>query len=251
VHLETASTSIARGLSPFIVTTRQQRDVDLLQSCSDRDSSQREREKEGEGERERERETASSLLVGPDCSEARCATSERGREGIVRSLIDRDPESPQPRGTRGRRTYPRGGGWGKGGESFPSPAWRGPCREFASGANFQSSASNRPWNMSINNYLRRQVVMRMLIRRRYVRRVARRMVVGVRSGMVLMLGLRREQLGRGGRRPRPVVRPVAFIGAIHLQGRISSTQPEESHPAGSTRDDGGPDTVGMITRTTR
>jgi len=84
------------------------------------------------------------------------------------------------------------------------------------------------------------------------------MVVGVRSGMVLMLGLRREQLGRGGRRPRPVVRPVAFIGAIHLHGRISSTQPEESHPAGSTRDDGGPDTVDRmiasaraLTRTTR
>lgn len=87
--------------------------------------------------------------------------------------------------------------------------------------------------------------MRMLIRRRYVRRVAR-MVVGVRSGMVLMLGLRRERLGRGGRCPRPVVRPVAFIGAIHLQGRISSMQPEESHPP-CTRDDDtkGPDT-GMI-----
>lgn len=89
--------------------------------------------------------------------------------------------------------------------------------------------------------------MRMLIRRRYVRRVARRMVVGVRSGMVLMLGLRRERLGRGGRCPRPVVRPVAFIGAIHLQGRISSTQPEESHPPRSKRDDTkGPGTAGMI-----
>lgn len=66
--------------------------------------------------------------------------------------------------------------------------------------------------------------------------------------MVLMLGLRRERLGRGGRCPRPVVRPVAFIGAIHLQGRISSTQPEESHPPRSTRDDDtkGSDTVGMI-----
>lgn len=73
------------------------------------------------------------------------------------------------------------------------------------------------------------------------------MVVGVRSGMVLMLGLRRERLGRGGRCPRPVVRPVAFIGAIHLQGRISSTQPEESHPPRSTRDDTkGPGTAGMI-----
>lgn len=91
------------------------------------------------------------------------------------------------------------------------------------------------------------MVMRMLIRRRYVRRVARRMVVGVRSGMVLMLGLRRERLGRGGRCPRPVVRPVAFIGAIHLQGRISSTQPEESHPPRSTRDNTkGPGTAGMI-----
>lgn len=89
--------------------------------------------------------------------------------------------------------------------------------------------------------------MRMLIRRRYVWRVVRRMVVGVRSGMVLMLGLRRERLGRGGRCPRPVVRPVAFIGAIHLQGRISSTQPEESHPPRSTRDDTkGPGTAGMI-----
>lgn len=91
--------------------------------------------------------------------------------------------------------------------------------------------------------------MRMLIRRRYVRRVAGRMVVGVRSGMVLMLGLRRERLGRGGRCPRPVVRPVAFIGAIHLQGRISSTQPEEqeSHPPRSTRDDTKPPgTAGMI-----
>lgn len=91
----------------------------------------------------------------------------------------------------------------------------------------------------------------MLIRRRYVRRVARRMVVGVRSGMVLMLGLRRERLGRGRRCPRPVVRPVvrpvAFIGAIHLQGRISSTQPEESHPPRSARDDTkGPGTAGMI-----
>lgn len=86
--------------------------------------------------------------------------------------------------------------------------------------------------------------MRMLIRRRYVRRVAR-MVVGVRSGMVLMLGLRRERLGRGGRCPRPVVRPVAFIGAIHLQGRISSTQPEESHPPSARDDTKGPDT-GMI-----
>lgn len=86
--------------------------------------------------------------------------------------------------------------------------------------------------------------MRMLIRRRYVRRVAR-MVVGVRSGMVLMLGLRRERLGRGGRCPRPVVRPVAFIGAIHLQGRISSTQPEESHPPSAHDDTKGPDT-GMI-----
>lgn len=88
----------------------------------------------------------------------------------------------------------------------------------------------------------------MLIRRRYVRWVARRMIVGVRSGMVLMLGLRRERLGRGGRCPRPVVRPVAFIGAIHLQGRISSTQPEESHPPRSARDDDtkGPDTAGMI-----
>lgn len=84
----------------------------------------------------------------------------------------------------------------------------------------------------------RQVVMRMLIRRRYVRRVAR-MIVGVRSGMVLMLGLRRERLGRRGRCPRPVVRPVAFIGAIHLQGRISSTRPEESLPPsthGDTKD---------------
>lgn len=82
----------------------------------------------------------------------------------------------------------------------------------------------------VNNYLGRQVVMRMLIRRRYVRRVAR-MVVGVRSGMVLMLGLRRERLGRRRRRcPRPVVRPVAFIGAIHLHGRMSSTRPEESLP---------------------
>lgn len=91
--------------------------------------------------------------------------------------------------------------------------------------------------------------MRMLIRRRYVRRVAGWMVVGVRSGMVLMLGLRRERLGRGGRCPRPVVRPVAFIGAIHLQGRISSTQPEEqeSHPPRSTRDDTkAPGTAGMI-----
>lgn len=78
----------------------------------------------------------------------------------------------------------------------------------------------------------------MLIRRRYVRRVAR-MIVGVRSGMVLMLGLRRERLGRRGRCPRPVVRPVAFIGAIHLQGRISSTRPEESLPPsthGDTKD---------------
>lgn len=84
----------------------------------------------------------------------------------------------------------------------------------------------------------RQVVMRMLIRRRYVRRVAR-MIVGVRSGMVLMLGLRRERLGRRRRCPRPVVRPVAFIGAIHLQGRISSTRPEESLPPsthGDTKD---------------
>lgn len=74
------------------------------------------------------------------------------------------------------------------------------------------------------------------------------MVVGVRSGMVLMLGLRRERLGRGGRCPRPVVRPVAFIGAIHLQGRISSMQPEESHPPRSARGDDtkGPDTAGMI-----
>lgn len=89
--------------------------------------------------------------------------------------------------------------------------------------------------------------MRMLIRWWYVRRVAWRMVVGVRSGMVLMLGLRRERLGRGGRCPRPVVRPVAFIGAIHLQGRISSTQPEESHPPRSTRDNTkGPGTAGMI-----
>ena len=80
--------------------------------------------------------------------------------------------------------------------------------------------------------------MRMLIRRRYVRRVAR-MIVGVRSGMVLMLGLRRERLGRRRRCPRPVVRPVAFIGAIHLQGRISSTRPEESLPPsthGDTKD---------------
>lgn len=69
----------------------------------------------------------------------------------------------------------------------------------------------------------------MLIRRRYVRRVAR-MVVEVRSGMVVMLGLRRERFGRRRRCPRPVVRPVAFIGAIHLQGRISSTRPEESLP---------------------
>lgn len=93
------------------------------------------------------------------------------------------------------------------------------------------------WNI-VNNYLVRQVVMRMLIRRRYVRRVAR-MIVGVRSGMVLMLGLRRERLGRRGRCPRPVVRPVAFIGAIHLQGRISSTRPEESLPPsthGDTKD---------------
>lgn len=78
----------------------------------------------------------------------------------------------------------------------------------------------------------------MLIRRRYVRRVAR-MIVGVRSGMVLMLGLRRERLGRRRRCPRPVVRPVAFIGAIHLQGRISSTRPEESLPPsthGDTKD---------------
>lgn len=93
------------------------------------------------------------------------------------------------------------------------------------------------WNI-VNNYLVRQVVMRMLIRRRYVRRVAR-MIVGVRSGMVLMLGLRRERLGRRGRCPRPVVRPVAFIGAIHLQGRISSTRPEESLPLsthGDTKD---------------
>lgn len=65
------------------------------------------------------------------------------------------------------------------------------------------------------------------------------MIVGVRSGMVLMLGLRRERLGRRGRCPRPVVRPVAFIGAIHLQGRISSTRPEESLPPsthGDTKD---------------
>lgn len=62
------------------------------------------------------------------------------------------------------------------------------------------------------------------------------MIVGVRSGMVLMLGLRRERLGRRRRCPRPVVRPVAFIGAIHLQGRISSTRPEESLPP-STHDD--------------
>jgi len=88
--------------------------------------------------------------------------------------------------------------------------------------------------------------MRMLIRRWYVRRVARRMVVGVRSGMVLMLGLRRERLGRGGRCPRPVVRPVAFIGAIHLQGRISSMQPEESHPPRSMHNTKGPGTAGMI-----
>jgi len=73
------------------------------------------------------------------------------------------------------------------------------------------------------------------------------MVVGVRSGVVLMLGLRRERLGRGGRCPRPVVRPVAFIGAIHLQGRISSTQPEESHPPRSMRDNTkGPGTASMI-----
>lgn len=56
------------------------------------------------------------------------------------------------------------------------------------------------------------------------------MVVGVRSGMVLMLGLRRERLGRRRRCPRPVARPVAFIGAIHLQGRMPSTRPEESLP---------------------
>lgn len=90
----------------------------------------------------------------------------------------------------------------------------------------------------VHEDLVRQVVMRMLIRRRYVRRVAR-MIVGVRSGMVLMLGLRRERLGRRGRCPRPVVRPVAFIGAIHLQGRISSTRPEESLPPsthGDTKD---------------
>lgn len=65
------------------------------------------------------------------------------------------------------------------------------------------------------------------------------MIVGVRSGMVLMLGLRRERLGRRRRCPRPVVRPVAFIGAIHLQGRISSTRPEESLPPsthGDTKD---------------